>query len=960
MKKSRREFIKRAGIGAGSILISKFAFNENLLGATLEARPYPTLTSESSFITDEFVKSDFYYKRLNDNDCIIHGINITLKPDEVSPNHNLTVYADKVDLIGTLKLPGKKVFIHCRQFVTNGESAIDVSGKSGEGYDPSDTTPPMRDGINISDNGTNGRKGAEGNPGGEIKVIAGMIGGNITFYANGGAGAPGERGGNGAQGPGGGFGRDGKDVTGAWAGGQGGQGGRGGNGGAGGVGGNGGAAGMISVKYRIRRDKATSIKFAAFGGKGGPGGKHGSAGPGGPGGPGGFNFFKCREVGRDNPVTKCESDGTRASSGPQGPWGSSVSGGNASNGSDGKSNQEQIKNADWSSNNKLWGQTASISQILILLHYIEIRYLNEKYQDVGLLLSWLESVTEDNPGSQTAKINEIGSPSPTTIVPTKAEWGSIRKRVQVLRAQLRAGLDFYGMPRNYVPSVSLESYQETIRELTKIARNIETSYKNYFSDKQSAEQRVAALRTAVDNCRLQLQLLGSEGNKIASKIDEEYSQITALTDRLEMRKQALMAAGQELENEIKARTGGCNLGDALTFAASLYATYQTGFVGIQNVYQAVNKFSNSEFAVTNAIQTIKTVGSNLDEIKNAYNGLKDKLSNLRSNEAKIAISLENYEKVLAPFKDLGAAKKYEQQVSLFLDVAQTRNQKIMDYSSLLIQKEKVAAQLKQLQEEMARQQSLLAQKAINPSLVECVTFMDKLLTEAKANLIYFLYQEHRAYEYWGLTTEPFNVWDQDITGLEAKHGQIVGLQMQKAEARNRAPQQLITQVVLKSDDYPEIFDELRQTGKMIFTLPESHEAFNRGWSSVTIREAMVEVAGVKTSDNILSVKLTHAGKSRFVDTQRRIIDFTHHPRSTNITYNLLDGKACAAGGNIFIGYPCTPLSNNLGAGPGNGYAYLSPFATWNLEIPDSVNKGLDRNGITEIKLLLTGQFLPFQ
>ena len=233
----------------------------------------------------------------------------------VPESADLTVYGDIVRVHGSIRLPGRKVKIVCRQLEFHPRAGIcgfDVSGAKGGDADSKATSVAAEKGNDGSDSSREGKigtagledtpDGGMGGAGGEIAIHCGSFIrlGPVTLLArggNGGRGADGQNGGAGGSGYSGFKGNEGNFWPESTDGcipssrpcqfssaARGGEGGCGGNGGRGG---NGGGGGKITIDFfRIDLDPGGNrkVKWSVRGGDGGDGGKGGKGGRGGDGG----------------------------------------------------------------------------------------------------------------------------------------------------------------------------------------------------------------------------------------------------------------------------------------------------------------------------------------------------------------------------------------------------------------------------------------------------------------------------------------------------------------------------------------------------------------------------------------------------------------------------------------------------------------------------------------------------
>lgn len=979
--RSRRTFIKRVSLSTAAAIISS---DLNLLvtnepnNVHAASAPMTNLPFNPAPVDDW----NFYHRRQTAADVIINAVDLILDSSVPSPTHNLSIYADTVSLTEAISVPGKNLLIHARKVICHDGASIDVTGTiASKNY-----SPDARTGSDGTDYGANGLKGDDGGPGGNagnVQIIAETIQGRLTVIANGGKGGRGQGGGNGypgRQGQGGHATLDTSALPGYFKGTVGGPGNQGGNAGPGGIGGIGGDAGVVEIQ--IVNWPMTMPSISALPGEGGDGGKHGAPGDGGPGGPGGAHVY-CSGAS----ITSCHAVGS-ADGGPTGPKGNSViqMGKNgpdplAAGGAPGKSKyvvldckqiadrtycsiaktdyQSAIAKIDWSQS----GATASISQLMMVLHKLELDYLSDDYGNATDYLVWIERLTRTGAGTLTPSGDLPSSPSPTLVTASSNEWSALRTRILVLLNQMNAGLDFYGLPRNYVPLVAYSFYKDSIEALISIAKDVEASYSSYRQKEGDINAQLAALDESIQSARNSIITLQTQiqNNEIAKR--DLQDTIVELLLSITSQEQVLQATDAAFQSAVALRHahegGGCDFLDTFKTLFSIVSLAAPQFGAAKAIINVLDGKMDDKLEEALAkegsglplfIQKIKVIDSNVKNIGKAYKEIEGLLPK-HADTAKIAVTMENFEKTLKPYMDMAEAQKYLQQMRVYVDTIKTRNQKVLDYNSLLHKQASLEAEIVHRREETNR---IIAIRAAtkDPALVECKTFMGKLLTQTKSSLIRALYQERRAFEYWSLEDTVFPVADQNVVQLATLHGALLSGELEKRDQRNRPSQEYKgVKIVISETELPGAFKIFRDKkspgfGKITFRIPFNHEQFDNGWGAITVRQVKIEIPNVKTSNNRVNIRLMHSGLSLFRKPNKDFKEFTHAPRFTGYTYSL-DGTG-----------PTTPIDNNLGGKEGE-YAYLSPFAVWTLQLDPTVNPDLDLKKVKAFSLEFDGFFLPF-
>jgi hypothetical protein len=894
---------------------------------------------------------NFSHREISNGNLIIRSVETLLSSNESSANtsavledHGLTVFTDILSINGPLRLPGQNVFIHARQINCGPRAAIDVSGAAGEGFG-SKPQPPS---FNPGTGGADGAGGSRGMNGGTITIFCERVTGPLLLTARGGNGGRGQDGGDGVAGAVGPTGGDGS--FGFTMGQSGGAGGRGGNAGRAGPGGPGGDSGTIQV--RTINTQQPQITFDLAGGRGGQPGTHGIPGMGGPGGAGGRNG-RIRRMGslRDGEDVFV-FDGTRAATGPTGPS-SNTSPTPANEGGTGASKPEnQGMNLNVVGDAEV-GSFASMTQMLMLQHKLELDYLNSAFVETMRSLSWIERLTRGPVGTN------VPPSIRNTVMPSTSEWNALRNRAISLILQLQAGLDYYGHPRNFVPLVDVGSYENTFQRLSGIAQAVQAQTRLFRESLRNNLRDVSVIDQSISLARESMTALEVENNAIrTTQIPQARSAVDQLLEALQDQQAALVASEQDFQDAVQREANNCDFLDVIKFVAAVVPIVEGAIGNVRSIVSSVETFSSSAHTLRDVVSSIRVVAGQLGEIRDAYNSVRDRLATLNS-DTKLVMLDRDFEETIKPFLNLPEAQSLRQLMRSYIDTARARNEKIMDLTSLELRAHDLDSQIAQRREEVSR---LNAVRIVTQdlSLADYVTFVENQLVRAKQDLIKILYLVHRALDYWSLRLTDFSVLsDQTVEDLIAVYGRLLLAETLAATDRNRAdqsfgpnrmggPQEEPIRFSLTRDDLPEEFERFRRTGKLVFTIPDDHRAFQLGFAAITVRDVDIHVPGVQINSTSLSIRITHSGDAGFRDTQDRRINFSHNPRFTIVTRDV-------ASDNLI-----TEINNNLGGETGR-FAFVSPFTTWTVEILDRFNQGQTPNlsQVQRIDLAFSGFFLPF-
>ena len=418
----------------------------------------------------------------------------------------MTIFADTVQLQAPIVASGQNITIYAREVSFGPTGRIDVSGSAGQDWPQGDHAP---EGTTIqmpeAQAGGDGDSGRSGSDAGHIQLKVGSIVGpivivgggrlgwqtsaTIALAARGGNGGRGRDGGNGAPGAHGGDRHDTYE--------RGGDGGRGGRAGAGGDGGPGGAGGGISVSVVQPLTKVIILNDAAGGLGGGPG-NAGAPGAPGPAGHGDcpFHFPSCPAGPQIEGTIVYSGDGNSGAPG-QGPDHNAVKG---SDGAKGTSNlQQQVLPT-------MLGQQWNSDHLLMMLHHVELDYLNGDYGICALRANWLRDITAGN-----------------------ASQNDVYVQASAVLQQMAAGLDFYGKPPNYVPLTPITDIEPAVADALGSGEAVETSFLQYFQQTARLEDKKSSLQNSLSEVSASLKQSNDQLDDILSNRPKIESDINDLT-----------------------------------------------------------------------------------------------------------------------------------------------------------------------------------------------------------------------------------------------------------------------------------------------------------------------------------------------------------------------------------------------------------------------------------------------
>jgi hypothetical protein len=878
----------------------------------------------------------FGLRRLSPAALRIEGIDVTLGSTSASADHGLEVYADTIRIEpGLPRLPGQSVVLFAREIWSAPGAAIDASGADAD----ASRSPRATDGTVASEHGHAGRTGDSGGDGGSITIYSDqpvnstpsdMPVGKLRLLTNGGNAGAGQDGGNGAPGVNGANGPDGScDNNNEHAGAQGGNAIAGGVGGDGGSGGRAGSAGAINLRYT--RGGGRSADYFQNRGRGAAGGAAGAGGAAAKGGIGGYDsrVFEHTGTGRERESSyRChvrgggkEPDGHDAPAGPGGVHG-------AASGDGGwlpftnKLQPDEVAAA------------ASVTQLATLLHWSELQYYNVKVSVASKSLTWIRTLAAIN-GAQ-----------PNVGGVESSEWKALAQRAGTLLSQMHAGLDVYGMRKDYVPLLDQAVFTNSINALFQSASLLEQSGDKY--DPEAADQAsqrvyvqgaVKQLDSQANDALAQVTQLNNESNKKQDVIAQLTQHLTTLQARVD-------ASTSQFQNAVASQGRGCTFQDTVRTLSLLVAVAGPTYLAADELISTLNApEAGAAFdSVKGTIKLVQTVGGDVKTIGTSV----AKLGSLAAaDNAKLLITLDDFNKVLAPYLNLAEAVALKELLTEYVQTIVTLNNAKLDYTALVLQISQLKSKAAALQAQSVRLQTELAGN-FDPTLPSAQAVMSTALNDAKGAILRYMHLKARAIEYTSVADQKVSVTPIDrVSALAKANAELTVAETDALQMRGGANSPFVgATVVIKanpsdagSDRDP--FLTFRNTGRLLFTIPTSHHSFS-SYKLATVSGVEISVDGLSTTDGSIVYRLTHLGDASVVNAANQTRSFTHQPRNSELKY---------ANGKLLTPAP------NLGGQQGV-FAYLSPFATWLLSVDDSENIKPTRSLVSSITLTFSGQFMP--
>ena len=855
---------------------------------------------------------------------------IPYDPSTNAPSQtDFAVFADIINITGPLVNRGRGIKLIGRKIVFNNtlRASIDTSGIDGHMKFPD---------LPVGGSGVSGGNGTDG---GNVVVIAHEIQGAVTIKVAGGSGQSGQNGMNGKNGANGKEGimtgcdlillnkcarapTDGEPGT---------------DGGNAGNGGTGGKSGNVNVLVTLSKELGPLTLY----GSGGTAGDAGIAGHGGRGGKAGYN-----------PMCSYGSQ----------PCKSAKNGRNGSNGKKG-SQGSPGENGKLSINKKavISGKTYPVNSPYAEFTLAEF----EEYFSLVVLTSMLRSANSMyiNLNIHTAAHDDIlrvtskymaimNLTDATTTASSKSsddkQKAGINNEARSRLLQLTQGLDFFGNVYNYVPVLSLKEIEAFLSSNIPIASDIFTQLSAFESKEKTEKERVQALLDTLKQTKQKIQNYEDQLSQIHQQLIDLRDTINYLHTQIQHQTLVVSQAEEDVKNAI-ARLSRFDSFESFLGAIGTLIGIGTSLAGdIDGISELLNgvgdlskvldkTFSFKDFLKQTA-QLFKKASATFGSIKDSYNKIKGFIEGDYPDKAKVYVEKEQLDALLSEFVGkLPAADELKAQMDLFLNLEQTRNKRILDFDSQVIESVKVQAQIGQLNASIQVIQAKLVGTQ-DPTTPLYVSFMQHAYQQISESLLQQLHAMHLAYNYWTLTDDPFCVppiGEDGNIGFETAFVQLSNSIQQQQAGISQAPQHIENrEVKITRKDHD--FSNLDQSRQLTFSIPYNHSSFADVYQ-VAVTKVSVDYPGYVPTKGTISVGLKMMGDVAVKDSKGVVHYYAHRVRVAEYSYNYGEKKVTTDG--------------NLS---GDGYVGLSPFTTWNLDFTLPGNEFVNFQKINSIRLTFEG------
>ncbi len=719
----------------------------------------------------------------------------------------------------------------------------------------------------------------------------------------------------------------------------------GGSGGTGGQGGNAGTSGSAgaggSIVLNLVDAATLGVSAYANGGAGGPAATAGAPGAGGTGGTGGSYMVGFLS----GPYQK-----VYAPNGPPGSPGAaaSVQGAQGAMGTAGSA----------LSNGVAFGQSASFSyaqlapslalyQLLFAQQAAKLAYLNAQsstdYQNVITLYLWLQHVTQPFSGTPTPVVSGV---TPTDA----ATRGALYQAVTLELARLNASLDYYGNPLNWVPVLTWSALDTFVGQLISLGQNVLTQFENASTPSAQATAAQAAsqqLQASLDNIKMYEDAV----NLQISALD---AQITSLDTQVNAAITTIQNDFTTLQQQYTAAQTNCSFTEVLSALSSIVQLGLSDFYDVNDLTTALaveGAGANLIQGAGNLVVQSTPSDSTYPALSAAWGSLASTLQQYGSNSALIMVQDQQFDTLLNTYYGgLPEASVVESAVNALINLIQTRNQALVNYTSQFRQLQRLQTEYAQKSAELENVAALLA-AGQQPQLPDYLAFLQGSLTEIGNSVVDNLYQANQAFQYWSVSSQPFQVSGLDIPSLSIAAAQLTENVQDYLTGKTGRPFSAFNAMtyVVSAQTQPDAFARLAATGILVVQLAIDDPANPfQNYYSVTAETVSVTLPGITPpagsvdDPTVLQLTLVQLGPDVLAAQDGGTMTFTHAPRPVAYEFNVTTNENTVQG--------------TIGDAT-QGFTGLSPFATWSIDFTSTTNAWLTLSQVTSVALTFSGQLL---
>lgn len=850
----------------------------------------------------------------------------------IGARKTVRIMADRFHLNGMLAVPEGEVTLMARHIIGSEGAGIDVSGTNGRDAPdtpkpkPTDANAPAPDGMDGPD---------EGGDAGTIVLVAQRFDGISSLVANGGRGSRGQPGGNAADGA---PGRPSDKVNH-----QGGNGGDAGPIGRAGASRNSGNGGTVRIFANVG---SGGISTSVVGGPEVPSVNHGRPGRPGEKGRGGKEKV-CVEV-DDRGVysvgsevfarrLSCRFTGQRLPNGRNGAPSPQIEAAPVSGlkGQDG-----QVVTGEPAAH----GAVVPLRGLRLLLLEAEMLHI----QAAGSGQDAQQAMLASAEMAGFVLVMCLGSANPAV--------SEVAARASALMHRIASGSPPEGTRGLEVSLTPLTSLLETLR-YTLESRWRGTTYIDALKADSRDEQTI---RNAINEVQRQAIALRSDGDARLLELRKRRKTVVDTIDGLSSNFQILwkevLDADQAFQDEVRRKNPCAEFLDIAIVVASIAVTVISGGAAAASAVAAggeVLSYITEDEERKKAYQAgIKEAGglkTRLQGYAKDAQDFVDRAQDLKEflggdaltppgDQVKIAMSREDFNNMIEPYRELSTAEELKRRMDRFLSLTETRNSLLLEHDQIVVETAAIRAQMdaaKQQVDELVGNEGA----AVIDTTIEAYEAALWLDLEVGKRVMGLLQAANRAYEYLSLKPRTMNLSTTRGDNLENEYSRLISdsaLILRPDELSRDA----VCEITISRATHPETFEALASGAAIVSLMPEHVPEPQKDRWDERAYAVGIKINGLRTRPRdpvVLQASMVSCGIAWFrnrggaqISMRVPMRDATDVPVSTALDLNEVRASRNLLGVEI-------------------GTVEASPYGLWQLRIP-GIEEHLREGGIDQVSL----------
>ena len=495
-------------------------------------------------------------------------------------------------------------------------------------------------------------------------------------------------------------------------------------------------------------------------------------------------------------------------------------------------------------------------------------------------------------------------------------------------------------------------------------------------------QRTAYLKNLADSQDTMLTRLAEDVRKSVKRVNDA---LDAVQDLEETRKQR----ADEIQGKLKAYEAALQKDAShLTPTDILQAVGQLAFINPEAAPLAVplivgqgadlaNKAMTNVVTDSGASVDMKylvggahTISADVKDMKSLKQARDGFLKTDGTEEFRLMATRKQVREITDDFyKQFAVARELQSDFDSYVDLVATRSAKIDEYNKELQGLCYLRAQVRAVDDAKRKTESWAKASPDTVALTGMANVSRALWRHARERCIETLYLASRAFTMQSLSTKDVFV---DVLGKVVEGGKqptnvgtaalyaaqidLIADELKTENARTANIEQFHAQgehcrIVLTKEKNRLAFAMLKANKSAVVPVLHARQGDDTdrtpfsGMSNVRLSAIRITVKGMKTRDNVYSIKFTHPGVETFVKNDNREVVLHHTPFTHRYRYGPDD--------------TADPETKAKAAQLDPGRRMIGPFCQWMLDIPKDENADLDLSGLEEITIEFEGTDQPF-